>query len=75
MTDINNETPLLQLHWRELIVGSSLLAFSAIMVLFAETVSGLIGMGSWLIEAVAAHDAAIENARRLRQVWLPRGPH
>jgi hypothetical protein len=42
--------PLLLAHRRKLIMGSSVLAVSALLALFPQTVSGWIGTSSWVIE-------------------------
>jgi hypothetical protein len=46
--------PLLLVHRRKLIVGSTVLAVSALLALFPDTVSRLIGMSSWSVELVGA---------------------
>jgi hypothetical protein len=54
MTGFNTDRSLLGAHRRKLIAGVPVLAFSAILALFPETVSGLIGVSSWSIELVGA---------------------
>lgn len=46
--------PLLLLHRRKLIIGSTVLAVSALLALFPDTVSRLIGISTWSVELVGA---------------------
>jgi hypothetical protein len=48
------EKPLLLAHRRKLYVGTSVLAVSALLALFPETLSGLFGLASWSIALAGA---------------------
>jgi hypothetical protein len=54
MTDLDTDRSLLGSHRRKLVMGVPVLAFSAILVLFPETVSELIGVSSWPIALAGA---------------------
>jgi hypothetical protein len=54
MRDTRTDTPLLLVHRRKLIVGSAVLAASALLGLLPDTLSGWIGISSWLLELAAA---------------------
>ncbi len=48
------DRPLLLAHRRKLILGSSVLAVSALLCLFAEPISRLIAVSSWYLELAGA---------------------
>jgi ribosomal protein S27AE len=54
MREINEDGRLLAAHRQRLIVGSALLAFSAILTLFPETLGNLVGVSAWWIELTGA---------------------
>ena len=53
MTGPDANRPLLQSHRRKLIVGASLLSFCALVALFPQVLSSMIGTTSWVVELIA----------------------